>query len=68
MRKLTLMAALAAATVMSSPAMAGSPDGKLQIKVLGTGDVSVALKVSANAFSNSAKEKLEAAGGSANAI
>lgn len=42
-------------------------DGSL-VKVLGTGDVSVALKVSANAFSNSAKEKLEAAGGSANAI
>ena len=37
MRKLTLMAALAAATVMTSPAMAGSPDGKLQVKVLGTG-------------------------------
>ena len=35
------------------------------VKVLGTGDVSVALKVSAHAFSGSAKAKLEAAGGSA---
>ncbi|MCB2076115.1 MAG: OmpW family protein [Novosphingobium sp.] len=37
MRKFTLMAALAAATAISSPAMAGNPDGKLQVKVLGTG-------------------------------
>ena len=35
------------------------------VKVLGTGDVSVALKVSAHAFSGSAKAKLEAAGGAA---
>ena len=35
------------------------------VKVLGTGDVSVALNVSAHAFSGSAKSKLEAAGGSA---
>jgi large subunit ribosomal protein L15 len=39
-------------------------DGAL-VKVLGTGDVSVALTVSANAFSGSAKAKLEAAGGAA---
>lgn len=39
-------------------------DGAL-VKVLGTGDVAVALNVSANAFSNSAKEKLASAGGSA---
>lgn len=37
MRKLTLLAALAAATAISSPAMAGSADGKLQVKLLGTG-------------------------------
>lgn len=37
--------------------------GKL-VKVLGNGDVAVALKVSAHAFSNSAREKLEGAGGS----
>ncbi len=37
MRKLTFLAALAAATAISSPAMAGSADGKLQVKLLGTG-------------------------------
>jgi len=35
------------------------------VKVLGGGDVSVALQVTANAFSSSAKEKIEAAGGTA---
>ncbi|GAB3211592.1 50S ribosomal protein L15 [Marinactinospora thermotolerans] len=34
------------------------------VKVLGTGEISVAVQVSANAFSASAKEKIEAAGGS----
>ncbi len=38
--------------------------GKL-VKVLGNGDVGVKLNVTADAFSKSAKEKLEAAGGSA---
>ena len=38
------------------------------VKVLGTGEVSVALQVKANAFSASAKEKLAAAGGSAEEI
>ncbi|MGO1383888.1 MAG: 50S ribosomal protein L15 [Arachnia sp.] len=38
-------------------------DGAL-VKVLGNGDVSVAINVSANAFSASAKAKLEGAGGS----
>jgi large subunit ribosomal protein L15 len=33
------------------------------VKVLGTGEVTVALQVSANAFSASAKEKITAAGG-----
>lgn len=37
MRKLTLLAAMAAATAMTSPAMAGNPEGKLQVKVLATG-------------------------------
>lgn len=37
MRKLTLLAASAAAIAISTPAMAGNPDGKLQVKVLGTG-------------------------------
>jgi large subunit ribosomal protein L15 len=34
------------------------------VKVLGSGDISVALQVSAHAFSASAKEKIAAAGGS----
>ncbi|KQY56614.1 50S ribosomal protein L15 [Nocardioides sp. Root140] len=34
------------------------------VKVLGQGDISVAVQVSANAFSGSAKEKIEAVGGS----
>ena len=34
------------------------------VKVLGQGDISVAVQVSADAFSASAKEKIEAAGGS----
>ena len=38
-------------------------DGHL-VKILGEGDLSVALQVSANAFSGSAKEKIAAAGGS----
>ena len=33
------------------------------VKVLGTGDISVAVQVSADAFSGSAKDKIEAAGG-----
>jgi large subunit ribosomal protein L15 len=34
------------------------------VKILGNGDLDVAVKVSAHAFSNSAKEKIEKAGGS----
>ncbi|GAA2633676.1 50S ribosomal protein L15 [Actinomadura fulvescens] len=34
------------------------------VKVLGTGDISVAVQVKVNAFSKSAKEKIAAAGGS----
>ena len=44
-------------------AKAGSP-----VKVLGDGDVSVALKVEAHKFSASAKEKLHSAGGEAKAL
>ncbi|TCM16891.1 outer membrane protein [Novosphingobium sp. PhB165] len=36
MRRLTLLAALAAATAIATPALAGSPDGAWQVKVLGT--------------------------------
>ena len=35
------------------------------VKVLGQGDISVAVQISADAFSTSAKEKIEAAGGTA---
>ena len=42
-------------------------DGCL-VKVLGDGDVSVALQVSAHAFSASAKDKIEKAGGTATAL
>jgi large subunit ribosomal protein L15 len=34
------------------------------VKVLGTGEISVALQITANKFSSSAKEKIAAAGGS----
>jgi large subunit ribosomal protein L15 len=44
--------------------------GTLQrpVKVLGTGDLAKALKVEAHAFSKSAKEKIEAAGGSVSLV
>jgi large subunit ribosomal protein L15 len=35
------------------------------VKVLGSGDITVAVNVTADAFSASAKQKIEAAGGSA---
>jgi large subunit ribosomal protein L15 len=38
------------------------------VKVLGQGDLSVSVQVSANAFSGSAKEKIEAAGGSVTVV
>jgi large subunit ribosomal protein L15 len=40
----------------------------LPIKILGRGDVSVALKVKANKISKSAKEKIDSAGGSVELI
>ncbi|GAA3619322.1 50S ribosomal protein L15 [Microlunatus ginsengisoli] len=45
--------------VAAGAVRAGSP-----VKVLGNGDLTVALQVSAHAFSGSAKEKIAAAGGS----
>lgn len=42
----------------------GAVRGGNPVKVLGQGEISVAVQVSANAFSASAKEKIEAAGGS----
>lgn len=37
MKKITIAAALAAATMLATPAHAGNPDGKLQVKLLATG-------------------------------
>ncbi|MGB7819827.1 MAG: 50S ribosomal protein L15 [Ornithinibacter sp.] len=42
-------------------------DGHL-VKVLGTGEIDVAVNITANAFSASAKQKIEAAGGSATTV
>ncbi|HXD26743.1 MAG TPA: 50S ribosomal protein L15, partial [Propionibacteriaceae bacterium] len=44
---------------------AGAVRRGTRVKILGTGDLSIALQVSAHAFSASAKEKITAAGGSA---
>jgi len=43
----------------------GAVRGGRPVKVLGTGDISVAAQVKVHAFSASAKEKIQAAGGSA---
>jgi large subunit ribosomal protein L15 len=43
---------------------AGAVRSGAPVKILGSGDVSVALQVTAHAFSGSAKEKIAAAGGS----
>jgi large subunit ribosomal protein L15 len=43
----------------------GAVRGNALVKVLGNGDISVALQVKAHAFSASAKEKIAAAGGTA---
>ena len=45
----------------------GAVRRNLPVKVLGQGDISVAVQVTADAFSASAKEKIEAAGGSVTA-
>jgi large subunit ribosomal protein L15 len=42
-------------------------DGQL-VKVLGTGEIGVAVRVSAHAFSGSARQKIEAAGGTATTL
>jgi large subunit ribosomal protein L15 len=46
----------------------GAVRGGQPVKVLGSGDISAALQVSAHAFSSSAKEKIAAAGGSTTEI
>ena len=43
----------------------GAVRGGHPVKVLGQGDITVKVDVTAQAFSSSAKEKIEAAGGSA---
>ncbi|NQU37329.1 MAG: 50S ribosomal protein L15 [Actinobacteria bacterium] len=44
---------------------AGAVRKNQPVKILGTGDIDIAIQVSANAFSESAKTKLAAAGGAA---
>ena len=51
-----------AVTVQDLVARGAVRDGH-PVKVLGQGDLTVAVQVSANAFSGSAKQKIEAAGG-----
>ena len=41
---------------------------KFPLKILGNGSIKVKLKVEAHSFTNSAKEKIEAAGGSCNVV
>jgi large subunit ribosomal protein L15 len=43
-------------------------NAKLEVKILGQGDLSKKLSVTAHAFSGAAKEKIEGAGGSATAL
>lgn len=47
---------------------AGLAQKSERIKVLGSGDLSTGLKITAHAFSKSAKEKIEAAGGTATVV
>jgi large subunit ribosomal protein L15 len=47
---------------------AGTVRSGAPVKILGNGDISVALQVSAHAFSASAKEKIAAAGGSTTGV
>lgn len=41
---------------------------KIPVKILGDGDIAIALTVKANGFSKSAREKIEAAGGKAEVV
>ena len=56
-----------AVTVQDLVARGAVRDGH-PVKVLGQGDLTVAVQVSANAFSGSAKEKIEAAGGTTSVV
>jgi len=53
-------------SVLQSRSLIGS--GKVKLKILGTGELGRAVHVHAHAFSASAREKIEAAGGSATVI
>jgi large subunit ribosomal protein L15 len=46
----------------------GAVRSDLPVKVLGTGDIGVAVQVTAHAFSDSAREKITAAGGTATTL
>ncbi len=54
-------------TVAELVAKGAVRDGQL-VKVLGTGDLEVALQVTAHAFSSSARQKIEAAGGTVTTV
>ena len=56
-----------AVTVQDLVARGAVRDGR-PVKVLGQGDLTVAVQVSANAFSGSAREKIEAAGGTVTTV
>jgi large subunit ribosomal protein L15 len=56
-----------AVTVQDLVARGAVRDGH-PVKVLGQGDLTVAVQVSVNAFSGSAKEKIEAAGGTTSVV
>jgi len=65
------LGAFPAGTEVNSELLAGSRMiGSIRkpLKVLGNGDLEIALKVKANKFSASAKQKIEAAGGSVEEI
>jgi large subunit ribosomal protein L15 len=51
---------------LSDAGLIGTP--RTPVKVLGTGDITKALSVTAHAFSASARQKIEAAGGSVHII
>lgn len=53
---------------IESLASKGAVRRKQPVKVLGTGEISVAVQVSAHAFSRTAKEKIEASGGTVTTV
>jgi large subunit ribosomal protein L15 len=46
----------------------GAVRRKQPVKILGTGEISVAVQVTAHAFSKTAKEKIEASGGTVTTV